>query len=175
MGNARTAAGNANPPKRKPISVSYTHLDVYKRQALNNYVALHYKAVHMNLLHCFYGIGVSLSPGLMSAALSGAGGWRAGYRTVACIQGAIAVIALASLPLWKKAASGDNGREEEPTAGLTLGEQMRMAKLRAVWLMFFGSCALEYTAGIWGSTFLVNCRGMAVEAAACLLYTSRCV
>lgn len=134
--------------------------------ALNNYVALHYKAVHMNLLHCFYGIGVSLSPGLMSAALSGAGGWRAGYRTVACIQGAIAVIALASLPLWKKAAFGDNGREEEPTAGLTLGEQMRMAKLRAVWLMFFGSCALEYTAGIWGSTFLVNCRGMAVEAAA---------
>lgn len=30
--------------------------------ALNNYVALHYSAAHMSFLHCFYGIGVSLSP-----------------------------------------------------------------------------------------------------------------
>ena len=45
--------------------------------ALNNYVALHYKATHMNFLHCFYGIGVSMSPFLMSLALSG-GSWRGG-------------------------------------------------------------------------------------------------
>ena len=37
---------------------------------LNNYVALHYRAAHMNFLHCFYGIGVSLSPYLMSLALA---------------------------------------------------------------------------------------------------------
>ena len=30
--------------------------------ALNNYIALHYKAVHMNFLHCFYGVGVTVSP-----------------------------------------------------------------------------------------------------------------
>ena len=36
---------------------------------LNNYVALHCKASHMNFLHCFYGVGVSLSPHLMSLAL----------------------------------------------------------------------------------------------------------
>ena len=29
---------------------------------LNNYVALNFKASHMNFLHCFYGVGVSLSP-----------------------------------------------------------------------------------------------------------------
>ena len=33
--------------------------------ALNNYVALHYTATHMSFLHCFYGVGVSLSPYLM--------------------------------------------------------------------------------------------------------------
>ena len=38
--------------------------------ALNNYVALHYKAFHMNFLHCFYGIGISLRPYLMSLMLS---------------------------------------------------------------------------------------------------------
>ena len=30
--------------------------------ALNNYVAVHYSATHMCFLHCFYGIGVSVSP-----------------------------------------------------------------------------------------------------------------
>ena len=30
--------------------------------ALNNYVALHYSATHMSFLHCFYGVGVSVSP-----------------------------------------------------------------------------------------------------------------
>ena len=40
---------------------------------LNNYVALHFKASHMNFLHCFYGVGVSLSPYLMSVALSNTG------------------------------------------------------------------------------------------------------
>ena len=29
---------------------------------LNNYVAIHYNATQMNLLHCFYGIGVTISP-----------------------------------------------------------------------------------------------------------------
>lgn len=134
--------------------------------ALNNYVALHYKAVHMNLLHCFYGIGVSLSPALMSWALSGTGGWRGGYRTVAWIQIAIAVLATASLPLWKRAASRDAEQGEETAETMSIGKLAGMPKVRAVWMMFFGSCALEYTAGIWGSTFLVNCRGMAVEAAA---------
>ena len=45
---------------------------------LNHYVALHYRATHMNFLHCFYGIGVSLSPYVMSLALSGQGDWRGG-------------------------------------------------------------------------------------------------
>ena len=45
--------------------------------ALNNYVALHFSASHMNFLHCFYGVGVSVSPYIMSFALSG-GSWRGG-------------------------------------------------------------------------------------------------
>ena len=40
---------------------------------LNNYVALHCKASHMNFLHCFYGVGVSLSPYIMSQAFSNVG------------------------------------------------------------------------------------------------------
>ena len=47
---------------------------------LNNYVALHYNATHMSFLHCFYGIGVSLSPYIMSLVLGATGNWRGGYR-----------------------------------------------------------------------------------------------
>ena len=36
-------------------------------------------------------------------------------------------------------------------------------------MVFFGSCALEYTCGIWGSTFLVKAKGMALEAAALMI------
>ena len=54
--------------------------------ALNNYVALHYSAMHMNFLHCFYGVGISFSPYLLSFALSQGLGWRGGYRWISVIQ-----------------------------------------------------------------------------------------
>ena len=39
-------------------------------------------------------------------------------------------------------------------------------KVRRVCLVFLGSCAIEYTCGVWGSTFLVTEKQMAVDAAA---------
>ena len=71
--------------------------------ALNNYVANHYKAMHMSFLHCFYGVGVALSPLLMSFALSGSAGWRGGYRAVFWFQLAVALLTIAALPLWTAA------------------------------------------------------------------------
>ena len=47
--------------------------------ALNNFVALHYKAMHMNWLHCFWGIGASLGPVIMSIRLAEKNGWKQGY------------------------------------------------------------------------------------------------
>lgn len=85
--------------------------------ALNNYVALHYKATHMNFLHCFYGIGVSLSPFLMSLALS-SGSWRSGYRMVFWFQLGIAALTILSLPLWKKVRHAQNQEEKTPPAAL---------------------------------------------------------
>ncbi|MNO39481.1 putative transporter [compost metagenome] len=134
--------------------------------ALNNYVALHYKASHMNFLHCFYGIGVSISPYLMSLALSEQGNWRAGYQMVFLIQGAIALIALLSLPIWKKANRNKQASVEETSKTVSIAYLFRLSSARAVWLTFIGSCAIEYTAGLWGSTFLVQTKGLSVESAA---------
>lgn len=68
--------------------------------ALNNYVALHYKAKHMSWLHCFWGIGTIASPFIMSYALENKT-WNSGYRIVGFVQLGIALLLLVTLPVWK--------------------------------------------------------------------------
>ena len=38
--------------------------------ALNNYVSIHYNATVMSFLHCFYGVGVMVSPYIMSVVIN---------------------------------------------------------------------------------------------------------
>lgn len=132
--------------------------------ALNNYVAVHYRASHMNFLHCFYGIGVTLSPYLMSLALKNRS-WQTGYRLAFIIQLVISIIAVASLPLWQK-----NGRlsesSDEKSEKSSFAELIKLPGIKSTWLVFFGSCALEYVSGTWSSSFLVNSRGITVDRAA---------
>lgn len=71
--------------------------------ALNNYVAINYSAKHLNWLHCFWGIGASISPYIMSFALTKGLGWNNGFRIVFYIQIALTIILLVAIPLWKKA------------------------------------------------------------------------
>lgn len=134
---------------------------------LNNYVALHFKASHMNFLHCFYGVGVSLSPYLMSVALSSAG-WRGGYRYAFYVQAAIAVLLILSVPLWKK-SSPDTQAEEEKSTNLTLWQMAKMPEVRQVWVVMLATNAIEYACGVWGSTYLVEQKGFSAELGALAL------
>lgn len=70
--------------------------------ALNNFVALHYRAHHMNWLHCFWGIGATLGPYIMGYCLGIGRSWNQGYRAIASIQIVLTAGLLFSLPLWKK-------------------------------------------------------------------------
>ena len=104
---------------------------------LNNYVALHYSANQMNLLHGFYGIGVSLSPYLMSLALEW-GSWRQGYGIMAALQGAIGLLLLVTLPLWKRVGQ-DAGAQEAETKPVPVSRLVRwgqgLAGLGAAFLL----------------------------------------
>ena len=124
---------------------------------LNNYVALHFKASHMNFLHCFYGVGVSLSPYLMSQALSNAG-WRSGYRYAFYVQAAITLLLIISVPMWKKSSSADESGEEN-SVNLTLVQMAKMPEVRQVWIIMLATNAIEYACGVWGSTYLVSEKG----------------
>lgn len=134
---------------------------------LNNYVALHFKASHMNFLHCFYGVGVSLSPYLMSQALSNAG-WRSGYRYAFYVQAAITLLLIISVPMWKKSSSADES-EAENSANLTLLQMAKMPEVRQVWVIMLATNAIEYACGVWGSTYLVSEKGFEAKHGALAL------
>ena len=150
---------------------------------LNNYVALHYKASHISYLHCFYGVGVTVSPVFMSLALAKLGDWHMGYRIAGFVQLGIALISVLAIPLWGKVAAqtakagkaSDPSEQGEPDftpRSLSLREQARDAGIRWIWLIFAVAVALEVLVGNWGSTFLVKVKGMepAYAAAMTALY-----
>lgn len=134
---------------------------------LNNYVALHFKASHMNFLHCFYGVGVSLSPYLMAQALSNAG-WRGGYRYAFYVQLGIAILLIISVPLWKKTSSAEE-TEEEKSVNLSLFQMAKKREVRLVWIIMLATNAIEYACGVWGSTYLVEEKGFEAKHGALAL------
>lgn len=132
--------------------------------ALNNYVALHFTSRHMSWLHCMWGVGASLGPYIMGYALTGGGGWNMGYRYIAFLQVALTVILMFSLPLWKTPA-GDKA-ETAPAPALSLGRILQIPGAKEVMVTFFCYCAVEQTAGLWASSYLVLQKGVPTETAA---------
>ncbi len=131
---------------------------------LNNYVALNYKATHVNFLHCSYGVGVALSPFLMSIALGNSNNWQGGYKTMFFFQLALTMICFLSLPVWKKVK--EQKAEEEETRVVPIRELLSIPIARASLVIYFGSCAIESVCLAWGSTFLVNSKGLTPDKAA---------
>lgn len=136
--------------------------------SLNNYVALHYASRHMSWLHCMWGVGASLGPYIMGYALTGGQGWNMGYRYVAILQIALTAILIFSLPLWKKQSAGGAGQAEGEggTKPLSLGQIIKIPGAKEVMITFFCYCALEQTAGLWASSYLVLRQGLSPETAA---------
>lgn len=134
--------------------------------ALNNYVALHYSATHMSFLHCFYGIGVTVSPYILSLVISGNHGWRGGYKIAFGIQLVITLVLLFTLPLWSKAHGSENTSDGKEAKALTFREIIQIPGVKLMWCLFITSCAIEYTCGGWGSTFLVEYKQILPEHAA---------
>ncbi len=133
---------------------------------LNNFVSLHYKAKHMNWLHCCWGLGVTISPIVMSAFLGGNGTWRNGYRVIAFFQFAIALIILLSLKKWnvKPKDIKEEVQNELPKKSFfdLLKEKGMVTSILSLGLY----CAGEFTIGTWGATYAVNVLAVSPDEAA---------
>lgn len=129
--------------------------------ALNNYIALHYKAKHMSWLHCFWGVGTIVSPFIMSYALANRT-WNSGYRMVGLIQLGIALLLLVTLPVWN--VNQSTSREDGKSVGLT--GALKIKGVPFLLLGFFAYCAAEATTMQWASTYFVEVKGIAADRAA---------
>lgn len=161
--------------------------------ALNDFVSKHYKARHMSWLHGFWGIGVTLSPLIMSIFLE-RGGWRGGYMTMSYIQFSLAALMFVSVPLWKKVRKIHDrnslqiqddlikleSEKEKDNINQNIGNTTEVAPLskktkfnlfKEKGVLFAGFalafyCGMEYIVGLWGASYLVNMRSLTPAIAA---------
>jgi len=137
--------------------------------SLNNYVALHYKAHHMSWLHCFWGVGASIGPMMMSYYIINQGSWRSGYLTIAIIQFVLAILLLFAVPLWvfvaRKSQEVEHTEEFHEVSDLEM-KPLKIKGVKFALMTFFFYCGAESTMGLWGSSYLVNTKGLSAAEAA---------
>ncbi len=135
---------------------------------LNNFVSLHYKAQHMNWLHCFWGVGVTVSPLIMSLFLGDDGSqWRKGYVVVALLQLLIGFIVLLSLKKWRgieKSVESADGEEGKSDAKILDIIKIKGVITSIASLGFY--CSMEFLLGTWGATYAVNVFALSPDEAA---------
>lgn len=156
---------------------------------LNDYVARHYEARHMNWLHSFWGVGAMTGPVIISQFISRDESWRSGYLTVSIVQFSLVALLFVTLPVWDKVArlkgKSTNDAHDAPVdvPPAAAGSRRRYAfnavksvfnplKIKGVWpvlIVFFLYCGIEWTMGLWGSTFLIRVKGFDVSSAATLV------
>ena len=141
-----------------PLGVGAGAIDV----SLNHYLASHYKAKHMNYLHSFYGIGVTLGPTVMAYTLS-QNMWRSGYIIVGCILLFISLLILFSFKLWKK----ENQQvREDVHRKITLKEILKTKGALESILIFLTYVHVESLGGVWIASYFFIEKGVSYATAA---------
>ncbi len=122
--------------------------------SVNHYVANNYSASVMNFLHCFYGVGAMISPYIMALALSKAR-WNEGYRWTAMLQGAILLVCIISLPLWKK---NEQEKDEDNSDSAGIRESIKVPGVLLTLIAFYAYCSGEATCFLWTPSFFAGTR-----------------
>ncbi len=130
--------------------------------ALNNYVAHHFKAHHMNWLHSFWGVGATLGPVIMSLNLEKRS-WQSGFGTISAIQLSLALLLLLTLSIWKKHRSDIHAEEQVQSQEKGILKIPGIPFALGTMLIY---CAAEIGTGLWGSSFLISVKGFHVDTAA---------
>lgn len=140
--------------------------------ALNYYVSANYKAKHINWLHCFWGVGVVVSPLVMSPFLS-VGDWRGGYQTIAIMQFAIAFIILCSLPYWRKIEKRQAIlapiAQEKSKEKISFFSVLKIKGVKPSILVFAFYCSMEFLMMTWGASYLVKTKFVGAALASNLM------
>lgn len=135
---------------------------------LNEFVAEHYSAKHMNWLHCFWGVGTMLGPLILSTLTRTGQTWRSGYFSISIIQFALVILLLFFLPMWKKYEnlSVENIEKESKKEKNNSFSSLQVKYAVLTLITFFLYSAIEATMTLWGSSYLVETKSVVPESAA---------
>ena len=136
--------------------------------ALNDFVARHYAAKHMNWLHSFWGVGALLGPALVALLTNQGYSWRSGYFSVSIIQFALVALLLSSLSMWKKFEVTENHNEDNPINPQPNGmfSPFKAKGALLALMAFFLYIVVEGTLGLWGASYLVATKKVLPQVAA---------
>lgn len=134
--------------------------------AVNDYVALNYKAHHMNWLHGFWGIGATTGPIIMGFFLKNQN-WRGGYFMLASLQFFLVIIVFLTRKQWKQPPQTNNSEKTKDSI-LTLVKQSGVIFSLICFIFYVG---IEACIGLWGSSFLVRVKDIPVSTAAFMTST----
>ena len=128
---------------------------------LNSYVSLHYKAIHLNFLHAFWGIGAFISPLIIGSFIVDPRGFKDAAFVLSIIQTTILIITLSTLVLWVKVDKIYNIDSRNTTNSENNKENIgffNTFKLRGVifaCITFFSYIAIESLAYSWFTSLCV--------------------
>jgi fucose permease len=139
---------------------------------MNIYITNRHGPREMNWLHACWGVGATLSPFLMTAALVTGLGWRWGYAISGLLMLALAGGYLATRRAWPSRAeivprAQSDTELEFGSRGATMWQTLRLPVVWLSMLLFAAYTGVELGVGQWAFQLLVSARGLeTVEAGA---------
>jgi fucose permease len=129
---------------------------------LNHFAASNLSSRHMNWLHAFWGVGISIGTLIVSGVFALGGTWRIAYVAVGLPQLCLAAAFLVGLrsPLSSVHEAASEQQREQPALLATL----RLPSARASMASFFVYCGVECATGLWIASVLHDGRGWTMQA-----------
>lgn len=135
--------------------------------ALNSFVSIHFQAKHLNFLHAFWGIGVSISPIIISFFIKRSN-WRNGYIAVLLLQTIILIFVLLNRKQWQRIKENYN-KEKKHSHKIDFKKILSKPALKSSVLSCGMYSALEFIGSTWLTSYLVKVELLdKAKAAACL-------
>ena len=132
---------------------------------LNTYAAAHFSPGLMQCLHASYGVGATLGPVIMTAALSTMNSWRTGYIILGGFQLILAISFALTLPVWSIKTAGEDAPPRLTDYKTPLGKTLRHPGAWLSMLLFFLYTGSEFSLGTWTYSLLTESRGIRPEVA----------
>lgn len=133
---------------------------------LNTYIAANHGEGLMQWLHASFGLGVTLGPIIMTAAVNNFGVWQLGYAVVGVAQVVLAISFALTAAMWKRTEPDETASAVRMTDYRTpMADTLRQPRVWLSALLFFTYTGVELALGHWAYTLLTESRGIPPETA----------